>query len=140
MLGDMKFDCDAWLEDIKKTDEGQVALINFRVAATTRDKRVDALPGASATLERLAVNVDGTAHFNMDIGLCTKLDMRLSGSGSMSVRARGERQTADLRLDGRVRNRLKPSPGTLRFPRRRAAAQTAPATQPARGPAGERAG
>ena len=140
MLGDMKFDCDAWLEDIKKTDEGQVALINFRVETTMRDKKIDALPGASATIERLSIDLVGTAHFNMDIGLCAKLDVRLSGGGSISVQARGKSQTAKLRLDGRIHNRLKRLPGTLRPPRRPAATQTAPATQPAREAPGARAG
>ena len=113
ILGEMGFDAHCLLQDIEKTPDGTIAVIDFVVKAGVTDKAVTPGPGGPATpmkmkIDKLDAYVVGTARFNVKIGLCTGLILNQDMKAKMSATSPdGQGANIDLKAAGRYTNTLR---------------------------------
>jgi len=105
VLGKMDFNAQCLLQDVEKTPDGTIALIDFVVKAGVTDRAVTPADGAATPMkmkiEKLDAHVMGTARFNMDVGLSTGVLLNQDLKAKMSA-AGPNGQKANIELEAKV--------------------------------------
>ncbi len=109
MLGEMSFTANCRLQDIRNTAQGKIAIMDFIVKAKVADREVKPGPGGPPVkmkIQTLQIYMTGTAEFNMDIGLATRLDLKQDLTATMSASQGGMNLSMDLEADVKYVNTL----------------------------------
>ena len=117
MLGDMGFTANCRLRDVKDTDRGKIAILDFVVKTKITDREVNAAPGGMPVkmkIDRLETYMTGTAEFNMAIGLATRLDLRQDLTARMSAGQAGMNMGVDIEADVKYASTLVKAKGKAR--------------------------
>ena len=112
VLGDLRFAANCLLRDIRSTAAGKLACIDFVVKAEVTDKEVQAPAGTMPVkmkIDTLQTYMTGTAEFNMDIGLATRVDLRQELTARMSAQG-AMAMTMSLEADAKYSNTLRKAP------------------------------
>ena len=109
MLGGMGFVANCRLRDIRSTAQGKVAIIDYVVKAKVADKEVTPGPDGPPVkmkIKTMTIYMTGSAEFNMDIGLGTRIDLKQDLSAGMSAAQGAMNMTMDLEADASYTNTL----------------------------------
>jgi hypothetical protein len=90
LLGELGFQFDCILQDFEDTPHGKVAVIDLAATVTAGEKpmKSNQFPaGTDVKLKDMLVDADGTARFDLDLGVTTSITMDMRGTFNMSVQA-----------------------------------------------------
>jgi hypothetical protein len=102
MIGkvDVQFYC--LLQDFEDTPAGKVAVIDLIGEVSIYNKPLEGGPipkEAGAKLKNLDIAVQGTARFNVDLGIGTEMKMTTSAKGTIRIAPPGGEKPGEMRLD-----------------------------------------
>jgi len=102
MIGKLEFQFYCLLQDIEDTPAGKVAVIDFVGEVSIYNKPLEGgqFPkGVNAKLKNLDIAVQGTARFNVDLGIGTEMKMTTSAKGTIRIAPPGGEKPGEMRLD-----------------------------------------